>query len=189
MRQTKNWFFILASLKKKVDMLRIFLAIFLIAGAFGGPAVADEFVDYGTQYQFKPPFADFLGQEPISLHICAGGSFMTGVHVKYNWFLCEDGKGWFGSTYRPSELTANEMPGRKERYSSHGMAACPPGKAMVGLHADRNVLLCAPLKMTDLFIDADTQRDKMPVMHACPKGSVMVGIHDAHNLLLCGRLP
>ena len=87
-----------------------------------------------------------------------------------------------------------------ERYQSHEMAACPPGKAMVGLHAARNVLLCAPLQVSDLFVDSHTYRQPegaaTPIfgsstgkMHACPKGSVMMGIHDARDLLLCGRVP
>lgn len=179
MRYIKSWYFILITRKKEVGKLHIFMAFFLIAGAFGGQAIGGEFVDYGTQYLIKVRFADFLGEGPLSIHICTGYSYMTGVHVKDNRFLCDD----YVAVYPPSALTTNEAPGQLQRYQSHGMAACPPGKAMVGLHAARNVLLCAPLQTTNLFIDADTQREGM---HACPKGSVLVGIHDDRNLLLCG---
>jgi hypothetical protein len=188
--QTKNLYLILNSLKREVGMFRGFLAIFLIAGAFGGQAGAGEFVDYGTQHQIMPPFADFMGDkgtEVLALHICASGSFMTGVHVKYNRFLCEDGLSSFrGGAYSPSDIRTNLNPNKQPpvRYQSHGMAACPPGTAMVGLHAARNVLLCVPLQTTDWFIDANTARYGM---HACPQGSVMAGIHVGRNLLLCGR--
>ncbi len=202
MHHIKNWFFILITWKKEVGKLQIFMASFLIAGALEGQAVAAEFIDpdNGTQYEIMVPFTDFQGKGPLTLHKCAGSSFMVGAHVKNNQFLCEDGVGWFGTAYQPSDLTTNAMPPKVfERYQSHGMAACPPGKAMVGLHAARNVLLCAPLQTTDWFVDSYTYRQPEGVtsflgplrgsMHTCPKGSVMVGIHDARDLYLCGRVP
>ena len=206
MRQTKNWFFILASLKKQVDMLRIFLAISLIAGAFGGQAVAAEFIDYGTSHQFMVPFAD-SSKGPLALHICGGNTFMIGVHVKDNKFACEDSfpflyadggdKFFYSIRYQsPAEIIPNAQRGSVQRYESHGMAACPPGTAMIGLHAARNVLACAPFSSTnpsdsmwalDLFVDAHTYRNVGGErLHTCPLGSVMVGIHDARDLLLCG---
>jgi hypothetical protein len=187
MLQTKKWVFHVATLKKEMGMFRGFLAIFLIIGAFGGQAVAGEFLDGSTQHEILIPFPPF-GNKIIQIHICRGGSFMTGVHVKDNRFLCEDGiKYPRGRRYSPSDIKVNRTPdhGPARHYQSHGMAACPPGTAMVGLHEDRNVLLCAPLETTELFVDSHTQRLGM---HACPKGSVMVGIHVGRNLLLCGRL-
>jgi hypothetical protein len=164
-------------------MFRIFLAICLIAGAFGGQAVAGEFTDTGTQTRI---FVNFIGIESnVDLHMCRGGAFMVGVHVGENRFLCDDSIGFMGKTYAPSDLKPNYAPGRQDRYSSHRMAACPPGTAMTGLHVGKNVLLCAPLQTNDLFVDASTERAKM---HACPAGSVMVGIHVGRNLLLCGHV-
>jgi len=183
--------------------MTIVTALFLVSALCVGfgLAIATEFIDPepGTQYEVTVPFSDFQKAPALVLHKCGGSSFMVGVHVKKNQFLCEDGVGWFGTVYQPSDLTVNAMqPKLFERYQSHGMAACPPGKAMTGLHAARNVLLCAPLQMTDLFVDSHTYRGVGPVggigglqqarMHACPKGSVMVGIHDARDLLLCGRV-
>src|SRR3972149_3210552 len=98
MGQRENWIFILASLKKELNMLRIFLAISLIVGALGGQARAAEFIDpdHGTVHQIMVPFTDFRGEGPLTLHKCGGSSFMIGVHVKSNRFACEDGVGWFG---------------------------------------------------------------------------------------------
>ena len=190
MRETKKWVFHAATLKNEVGMFRGFLAFFLIIGAFGGQAFAGEFIDYGTAYKIMVPFSDFMGDkgsEVVGIHICAGGSFMTGVHVQENRFLCDDGRSWPRSGYSPADIKTNVDPGRKgfHRYQSHGMAACPPGTAMIGLHAARNVLLCAPLPTTDWFVDPHTQRQRM---HACPEGSVMVGIHVGRNNFLCGRV-
>jgi len=163
-------------------MLRIILVICLVAGTFVGQAVAGEFVDTGTQTGVAVRW-DIRGN--LNTHMCRGGAFMVGVHVGKNYFLCNDAFGFLGTTYQPSDLEPNYDPKTGGRYASHSMAACPPGKAMVGLHVDKNVLLCAPLKMRDLFVDAHTERVGM---HACPEGSVMVGIHVGRNLLLCGRL-
>lgn len=183
---------------KMTIVTALFLVSVLCVGS--GLAIATEFIDPepGTQYEVTVTFTDFQKAPALMLHKCGGSSFMVGVHVKMNQFLCEDGIGWFGTAYQPSDLTVNAMPPKLfERYQSHGMAACPPGKAMVGLHAARNVLLCAPLQMTDLFVDSHTYRTTgsgrpigrpMSGMHTCPKGSVMVGIHDARDLLLCGRV-
>ena len=201
MRHIKSWLLIPITRKRGGVKFLIFTAFFLIAG--GGQVIGGEFIDpdNGTQYEIMVPFTDLQNKGPLKLHKCGGSSFMVGVHVKNNRFLCEDGVGWFKAAYQPSDITTNSMPPKEfERYESHGMAACPPGKAMVGLHAGRNVLLCAPLQVTDLFVDSHTYRQPEgaapPIlgsstgkMHACPKGSVMVGIHDGRDLLLCGRVP
>jgi hypothetical protein len=186
MGQTKSWFVNLATLRKEMGAFFIGLAIFLIAGSFGGQAVAGEFLDNGADP--KP-----LGTHDI--HTCRGGSFMVGVHVGKNIFLCDDSFGYLGKTYLPSDLTDQRTPTPAapnispfRSYESHGMAACPPGKAMVGLHVGRNVLLCAPLQTRDLFVDEYTTTSKGLRMHRCPEGSVMVGIHVGRNLLLCGRV-
>jgi len=186
MGQTKHWFFILATLKKAVGMGRIFLALCLFAGTFGGQAVAGEFLDQATQHAIAIPFGAVLSQGIQSVHVCPCGSFMTGVHIRDNRFLCEDGiTDSRGGRYTPSQIRVNVSPGTsRQRYQSHGMAACPPGTAMVGLHEGKNALLCAPLETTELFVDSHTVRQNM---HACPHGSVMVGIHVGRNLLLCGR--
>jgi hypothetical protein len=178
----------LATLKKEVGMFCILLTTFMIPGTFGGQAIAGEFLDSGTDTRSKP-----LGTHDI--HTCRGGSFMVGVHVGKNIFLCDDSFGYLGKTYSPSDLTDQRTPTPAapnispfRPYESHGMAACPPGKAMVGLHVGRNVLLCAPLQTRDLFVDEYTQTSKGLRMHRCPEGSVMVGIHVGRNLLLCGRV-
>lgn len=185
MGQTKNCFFILATLKKAVGMVSIFLAICLLAGTFGGQAVAGEFLDQTTQHAISIPFG-VLPQGVESVHVCPCGCFMTGVHIQDNRFLCEDGiTDARGGRYTPSEIRVNASPGApRQRYQSHGMAACPPGTAMVGLHEGKNALLCAPLETTELFVDSYTQRLGMK---ACPIGTVMVGIDVGRNLLLCGR--
>ena len=171
-------------------MFRVFLTIFLIVGSFGGQAVAGEFLDHTTQHEIWLPWPTMLrGKEIQPIHVCPGASFMTGVHVKDNRFLCEDGiKYSRGGRYSPSDIKVNRTPGGgpPKRYQSHGMVACPPGTAMVGLHEGLNTLLCVSLETTELFVDSHTVRQNM---HACPHRSVMVGIHVDRNLLLCGRLP
>lgn len=168
-------------------MLRIFLAICMIAGAFGGQAIASEFLDTGTGNRI---FVNFIGIESdLDIHMCKGGTFMVGVDVEESRFLCDDSIGFMGSTYAPSDLEPNYALDRNVRYTSHGMAACPPDTAMVGLQVSRNVLLCAPCTALDetqeLFVDADTERLGM---HACPENSVMVGILAGRDLLLCGSV-
>jgi hypothetical protein len=144
--------------------------------------VAGEFLDTGTQTGVGVRM-EVHGN--LNMHMCRSGSFMVGVNIGENYFLCNDDFGLLGTAYKPSDLEPNYDPQKGGRYTSHSMAACPPGKAMVGLHVGKNVLLCAPLKMRDLFVDASTRRVGM---HACPEGSVMVGIHAGCNLLLCGRV-
>jgi hypothetical protein len=165
-------------------MVRIFLAICMIAGAFGGQAIACEFKDTGTQTRIFVNFSDI--ECDLDIRMCKGGTFMIGAQVEENHFLCEDSIGFMGSAYEPSDLEPNYALDQKVRYISHGMAACPPPTAMVGLDVDHNVLLCAPcpalIAMLDLFVDIDTVREGM---HACPEGSVMVGILLGHDLLLC----
>ena len=168
-------------------MLRIFLSIYMIASAFGGQAIACEFMDTGTE---KRIFVNFIDVESdLDIHMCKGGTFMVGVDVGENRFLCEDSIGFMGSTYAPSDLEPNYALGRQVRYESHGMAACPVDMAMVGLHVSQNVLLCAPCTALDetqeLFVDADTVRLGM---HVCPEDSVMVGILAGRDLLLCGSV-
>jgi len=159
----------------------------MIAGAFGGQAIASEFQDTGTQASIFVNFNDI--ESALDVHICKGGTFMIGVQVEEDRFLCEDSIGFMGSAYAPSDLEPNYALDRHVRYISHGMAACPPPTAMVGLNASKNVLLCAPcpafVATQDLFVDIDTVREGM---HACPEDSVMVGILLDHDLLLCGRI-
>ena len=168
-------------------MFRIFLVVWMIAGAFGGQAIACEFQDTGTQTSIFVNFHDI--ESDLDVHICKGGTFMTGVRVEENRFLCDDSIGLMGSAYEPSDLEPNYALDRHVRYVSHGMAACPPPTAMVGLNTSKNVLLCAPcpafVATEDLFVDIDTVREGM---HACPEGSVMVGILPGHDLLLCGQV-
>jgi len=165
-------------------MVRIFLAICMIASAFGGQGIACEFQDTSTQSRRFVNFADI--ERNLDIHICKGGAFMVGVQVEENRFLCEDSIGLMGATYEPSDLEPNYALNHHVRYVSHGMAACPPPTAMVGLDVNQNVLLCAPcpalVTMLELFVDVDTVREGM---HACPEGSVMVGILLGHDLLLC----
>jgi hypothetical protein len=168
-------------------MLRIFLAICMIAGAFGGQATASEFLDKGTENRV---FVNFIGiEDDLDIHMCKGGTFMVGVDVEENRFLCDDSVGFMGLTYAPSDLEPNYALGRQVRYTSHGMVACPPDTAMVGLDVAEDVLLCAPCTALDetqeLFVDADTGRLGM---HACPEGSVMVGVLVGRDLLLCGTV-
>jgi len=168
-------------------MFRIFLAICMIAGAFGGQALACEFQDTGTKINMFVNFSDI--QRDLDIHMCKGGTFMVGVQVEENRFLCEDSIGLMGAAYDPSDLEPNYALDRQVRYTSHGMAACPPPEAMVGLDVSQKVLLCAPnpafVATEDLFVDIDTVREGM---HACPEGSVMVGILPGHDLLLCGQV-
>jgi len=168
-------------------MVRIFLAICMIVGAFGGQAIACEFQDAGTKTRMFVDFSDI--ERDLDIHMCKGGTFMVGVQVEENRFLCDDSIGLIGSAYAPSDLEPNYALNRHVRYISHGMAACPPPTAMVGLDVDHNVLLCAPspalVTMLDLSVDVDTVREGM---HACPEGSVMVGILLGHDLLLCGQV-
>ena len=168
-------------------MLRIFLAICMIVGAFGGQAIASEFQDTGTKTSMFVNFSDI--EMDLDIPMCKGGTFMVGVRVEENRFLCEDSIGLMGAAYAPSDLEPNYALNRYVRYESHGMAACPPPTAMVGLNTSKNVLLCAPcpafVASEDLFVDIDTEREGM---HACPEGSVMVGILLGHDLLLCGQV-
>jgi len=168
-------------------MLRIFLAICMIVGAFGGQAIACEFQDTGTKTRMFVNFSDI--ERDLNIHMCKGGTFMVGVDVEENRFLCDDSMGLMAAAYDPSDLEPNYALDRQVRYTSHGMAACPPPTAMVGFDVDHNVLLCAPcpslVATEDLFVDIDTVRDDM---HTCPEGSVMVGILPDHDLLLCGQV-
>ena len=169
-------------------MFRIFLAICMIVGSFGGQAIACEFQDAGTKIRMFVNFSDI--ERHLDIHMCKGGTFMVGVQVEENRFLCDDSIGFMASAYEPSDLEPNyDALNRHVRYISHGMAACPPPTAMVGLDVDQNVLLCAPctafVATEDLFVDIDTVREGM---HACPEGSVMVGILLGHDLLLCGQV-
>jgi hypothetical protein len=159
----------------------------MVAGAFGGQAVACEFQDAGTKTRMFVNFSDIHSE--LDIHMCKGGTFMVGVQVEENRFLCDDSIGLIGSAYAPSDLEPNYALNRDVRYISHGMAACPPPTAMVGLNTSKNVLLCAPcpalVATQDLFVDMNTVREGM---HACPEGSVMVGILLGHDLLLCGQV-
>jgi hypothetical protein len=159
----------------------------MVAGAFGGQAVACEFQDAGTKTRMFVNFSDIHSE--LDIHMCKGGTFMVGVQVEENRFLCDDSIGLIGSAYAPSDLEPNYALNRDVRFISHGMAACPPPTAMVGLNTSKNVLLCAPcpalVATQDLFVDMNTVREGM---HACPEGSVMVGILLGHDLLLCGQV-
>jgi len=159
----------------------------MVAGAFGGQAIACEFQDAGTKTSIFVNFSDI--ERDLDIHMCKGGTFMVGVQVEENRFLCDDSIGLMGSAYESSDLEPNYALNRHVRYISHGMAACPPPTAMVGLNTSQNVLLCAPnpafVATEDLFVDIDTIREGM---HACPEGSVMVGILAGNDLLLCGRI-
>ena len=168
-------------------MFRITLAICMIVGTFGGQAIACEFQDAGTKTSIFVNFSDIY--RDLDIHMCKGGTFMVGVQVEENRFLCDDSIGIIGSAYAPSDLEPNYAFDQQVRYISHGMAACPPPEAMVGLDVDHNVLLCAPcpslVATEDLFVDIDTAREGT---HACPEGSVMVGILPGQDLLLCGQV-
>jgi len=159
----------------------------MIVGAFGGQAIACEFQDSGTKTSIFVNFSDI--HRNLDIHMCKGGTFMVGVQVEENRFLCDDRIGLIGSAYAPSDLEPNYAFDQQVRYISHGMAACPPPEAMVGLDVDHNVLLCAPnpafVATEDLFVDIDTAREGM---HACPEGSFMVGILPGHDPLLCGQV-
>jgi len=159
----------------------------MIGGAFGGGAIACEFLDSGTENRIFVNFIDI--ESDLDIHMCKGGTFMVGVDVGEIRYLCDDSIGFMGSTYAPSDLEPNYALGRQVHYESHGMAACPPDTAMVGLHVSRNVLLCTPCSALDetqeLFVDADTV---WLGMHACPEDSVMVGILAGRDLLLCGSV-
>jgi len=159
----------------------------MIVGAFGGQAIACEFQDAGTKTSIFVNFSDI--ERDLDIHMCKGGTFMVGVQVEENRFLCDDSVGLMGSAYESSDLEPNYALDRHVRYISHGMVACPPPEAMVGLDVDHNVLLCAPdpafVATEDLFVDIDTVREGM---HACPEGSVMVGILAGNDLLLCGQV-
>jgi len=168
-------------------MARIFLVICMIASAFGGQALACEFQDTGTKINMFVNFSDI--QRDLDIHMCKGGTFMTGIQAEENRFLCDDSIGLMGAAYESSDLKPNYALDQHVRYISHGMVACPPPEAMVGLDVDHNVLLCAPdpafVATEDLFVDIDTVREGM---HACPEGSVMVGILAGNDLLLCGQV-
>ena len=180
-------------------MRRIILTLFLVVASMGGRATAAEFVDYSTAHQMAVPFSD-VSQNPLSLHICANYSFMIGVHVQANQFACEDVFTTEPPDSResirhggPAQIKPNANPNALNmRYESYGMAACPPGTAMVGLHAAGNVLACAPVPQyytLEFMVDPHTYRFLGTVnMHVCPKNWFMVGIHEGRDLLLCGRL-
>jgi hypothetical protein len=66
-----------------------------------------------------------------------------------------------------------------------GMHCCPAGKAMGGIHVNRNDFICRdvlPPAFESCFNDTGTQRQNM---HACPAGNYMRGVHIANNWLTC----
>ncbi|HKW83375.1 MAG TPA: hypothetical protein VJN68_06435, partial [Burkholderiaceae bacterium] len=70
-------------------------------------------------------------------------------------------------------------------FGGTSMHCCPPGKAMAGIHNDRNDFICRdvlPPAFETCFNDTGTQRQNM---HACPAGNYMRGLHASLNLLTC----
>lgn len=194
------------------DMIRFRFTLALILSALVAPAKAGEFVDYGTQHQLPVPAIGKIGSGPqynmIQLHICGGGAVMRGVHIGANQFLCaEEVQFATGSgvvqlpvTVPFSSIVSN-MQGPFRSYQDFrlkGIASCPPMHVMVGLHAGRNILACAPvrpqayrggamLEWTTTLDFNTSERVGNTSMHTCPRGSLMVGIHIARNVLICGR--
>jgi len=184
-------------------VIRVFVLI-LLALSFAQAAVAETFVDGGSQHNMAKPGLG-VGGKLISVHVCGrGNAVMTGAHVGQNLFLCSDQLSMTsanGSTitwspvYNPWDIRSNLVNGLSS-YQSHGMAACPPGHAMVGLHAGANILACVDVARSapqgarlQQWVDGNTQtRQGMVNMHSCgAEGSFMVGIHVGRNLFLCGR--
>jgi len=65
------------------------------------------------------------------------------------------------------------------------MHCCPPGKAMAGIHSDRDDYICRdilPPAFESCFNDTHTQRQGM---HACPTGNYMRGIGNGNSWLTC----
>jgi hypothetical protein len=112
------------------------------------------------------------------MHACPEGSYMSGVRVDNNEFLCAR-RGL--DTYQTSE----EIVRYKGGYAEFGMANCPRGYAMTGFHEAKNQLLCAPLNGNARQIDYSTSRAGM---HTCPGGGVMTGIHVGKNRLTCQKV-
>jgi hypothetical protein len=169
--------------------------------SFTPNANAETFLDGGTQQQLGVQ-KGFVGKL-LSVHVCGrGNAVMQGVHVGQNQFLCTDRitstlsdgstRTWVPA-YTRGEVTSNYV--NNMPYQSNGMAACPPGYAMVGLHAGENVLACAYVARSapagntlQLWVDSSTQHwEGRLSLHSCGEGAFMVGIHVGNNLLLCGR--
>ena len=68
----------------------------------------------------------------------------------------------------------------------NGMHSCPLGRFVVGVHVNRNLLLCSDefggYSSLVEVIDRSTQ---VQGMHACPEGMAMTGLHVGKNLLAC----
>lgn len=69
----------------------------------------------------------------------------------------------------------------------NGMHSCPIGQFVLGVQAEKNYLLCAPLPGNPVteIVDRGTQERGM---HACPMGMAMTGLQVADNLLACTQL-
>lgn len=191
-------------------VIRVLVLILLVL-SFAQAAVAETFVDGGSQHNMAKPGLGSLvkpglvGGKLHAVHVCGrGNAVMTGAHVGQNLFLCTDQLSMMsanGNTvtwspvYSSSDITSNYVNGLSS-YQSHGMAACPPGHAMVGLHAGANILACVDVARSapqgarlQQWVDGNTQtRQGMVNIHSCgAEGSFMVGIHVGRNLFLCGR--
>jgi len=169
-------------------MLRRLVKSIIFGLVLSSTAAAFEFVDFNTQH--------WMG---FNVHICGQKSFMRGAHVQANRFLCTNKMTVYQHGGRKvigeQMIVASRRLVSNQGYQSHGMAACPPGKAMVGLHAGKNQLVCGSMVglgkryALEVSIDSNTVEQEGGVtMHACPVGSVMVGIHISKNLFLCGHL-
>lgn len=190
--------------------LRIFLAF--LCSCFMAPAQAGEFIDYGTQHQLPVPTIGAIGGgarfNMVQLHICGGGAVMRGVHVGANQFLCAEevqlatngGVVQLPVTVAFSSIASNMQSGLRpyQDFRLKGIASCPPMHVMVGLHAGKNILACAPVRPQayrggamlgwTTTLDFNTsERVGNTSMHTCPRGSLMVGIHIDRNVLICGK--
>lgn len=116
------------------------------------------------------------------MHSCPVGNFVTGTHLDDNLLLCSDD---FGG-YRPQDESVDRGTVRRGWHpeGAETVHACPEGMAVTGIHWNRSLLACAPIRrIRSLFIDKKMQRQGM---HACPVGTVLVGFNTARNWLLCG---
>lgn len=111
------------------------------------------------------------------MHACPVGTYMAGVRLSHNEFLCSNQP---GASYSEKD----EIVRKKGGYSEFSMAVCPKGYAMSGLHKKKNLLLCAPFPNSARAVDYSTSRAGM---HTCPQQQVMSGLHAGKNRLTCQK--
>jgi len=138
------------------------------------------------------------GQQFHGIHICGNGLFLNGIHVGNNEFRCTAKAGTLVGelTIDGDDEPRTVCDAVDDAGKSVKMHCCPTGRAIVGIHVAKNLLVCAEADRQQAAqldhklgigqkLDAHTQYAEKVSMHGCPDNMPMLGFHEGRNLLLC----